>query len=414
MPKRATKLTAGQIAKLSPKPGKNSTFHPVGGVAGLHLQQTPSGAASWALRVKYGGKRRWIGLGPYPEIKLATAYERALEAKEQIAAGVDPIAHRRATRAALAVSEGITFAKAVEDYLSAKLDEFRNEKHRKQWRSTLDTYATPVIGKSPVSEITVHDVVKVLKPIWTTKTETASRLRGRIENVLAWATVNGHRDGDNPARWRGNLDAILPKPSKVSKEVHHAAIPVTDAAAWFKALRGRDGTAARALEFLTLTAARSGEVRGATWAEIDLDAGVWTIPADRMKAGKEHAVPLTKAALAILDAMPQDGRFVFPAPKGGALSDMALSAVMRRMHKAKVEADGIGWVDRQSGKAAVPHGLRSTFRDWAAEKGVDRDLAEICLAHRVGGDVERAYRRSDMFGRRVEVMQDWARQLGGL
>lgn len=410
MPKVADKLTAAQIAKLKPRHETRPTFHAVGGVAGLYLQLTPNGAGSWVLRAKYGGKRHSIGLGPYPELKLADAYAAAREAKSLIAEGVDPIAKRRADADALRRAQGVTFADAMGDYLKAKLDEFRNEKHRKQWRATLDNYAVPVIGNMPVRDIAVQDVERVLKPIWTTKTETASRLRGRIEAVLAYATVQGHREGDNPARWKGNLETALPKPSKVKKEKHWPAVQVSDVAGWFAALRKREGTAARALEFLTLCASRSGEVRGMTWEEVDIEAGVWTIPAERMKAKKEHRVPLTDEAKAILEALPRrnDSPYVFAAQRGGMLSDMTISAVMRRMQADAEKAGGSGWLDARSGKPAVPHGLRSTFRDWAAEAGVDRDLAEMSLAHKVGSDVERAYRRTDMFERRAEVLRKWA------
>lgn len=229
---------------------------------------------------------------------------------------------------------------------------------------------------------------------------------------MAWATVAGHRTGDNPARWRGNLDAILPKPTKVAKGENHPALKLDDAARWFTALRQRDGVSARALEFVAVTACRSGEVRGATWAEFDLDAGLWTIPASRMKASREHRVPLTAEAVALLKALPrlEGSDFVFPAPRGGMLSDMALTAVMRKLHAA----DSEGFTDRASGRPAVPHGLRSTFRDWCAERTeYPREMAEIALAHTVGSDVERAYRRSDMVERRRAMMAAWQRFLRG-
>lgn len=270
----------------------------------------------------------------------------------------------------------------------------------------------PVLGDMKVSDVAVSDVLRVLEPIWATKTETASRLRGRIEAVLSWATVGGHRVGDNPARWRGNLDAVLPKPGKVAKVQHNPAVSLTDAADWFKALRERDGIATRALEFLALTAARSGEVRGATWDEIEMDAGVWIISADRMKAGKEHRVPLMQEAIALLKDLPrmEGSPYVFPAARGGMLSDAALSACMRRINDA---GEGI-YLDPRSGRPAVPHGLRSTFRDWAAERtDYPREMAEIALAHTVGSSVERAYRRSDMIEKRRAMMASWGEFLGG-
>ena len=414
MPKKAQELGPLHVKRLAHPGGKGNVTFAVGGVDGLQLQITPSGARSWVLRLMVAGTRRNIGLGSYPTVSLAQAREVARETRELVRQGIDPVAHKREARAALAAqhARGLTFAKAMERFLEVKLAEFRDEKHRRQWRATLDAYAVPVLGPMLVDQITVQDVRRVLAPIWTDKTETASRLRGRIEAVLAWATVNGHRDGDNPARWRGNLDAILPKPGKVARVTHHPALALDDAADWFADLRRRDGMATRALEFMALTAARSGEVRGATWAEIDLEAGIWTVPAERMKAGREHRVPLTAEAVALLRALPrlEGSPYVFPAARGGALSDMALSACMKRIHEAR---EG-GYLDRRSGRPAVPHGLRSTFRDWTAERtDYPRDMAEIALAHVVGSDVERAYRRGDMIDRRRQMMAAWARFLRG-
>lgn len=413
MPKKARELSAKEVRDLRHPGNVGNVLFPVGGVAGLNLQITPTGARSWILRTTILGRRQWLGLGSYPEVSLKEARERARQVKSEGWTG--------GKRAMMAREK--TFAQAVEAYLSAKLDEFRNEKHRKQWRSTLDAYAVPAIGAMPVSQIGVRDVLRVLEPIWTEKTETASRLRGRIENVMAWATVSGFREGDNPARWKGNLDAILPAPSKVAKTRHHAALRVSEAPEWWQALSDREGVSAEALRFLALTCARSGEVRGMTWGEIDLEARVWTIPAERMKAGREHRVPLCAAAVAILGRQrradlpprpfPEEATdaelLVFPGAKGGQLSDMSLSKVMRTVaekHRGR-------FLDRVSGRPAVPHGLRSTFRDWAAETGVDRDLAEIALAHTVGSAVERAYRRSDMFERRRDLAESWCSFLTG-
>ncbi len=409
----AAELSAIEIKRMKhPGTGGNKLVA-VGGVSGLLIQLTSSGARTWILRAMVAGKRREIGLGGYPDVTLAQARDRAREVKELIRQGIDPVEHRKAARAALVAHQkrGLTFADAVDRYLTAKLDEFRNEKHRKQWRATLDAYAGPAIGTLLVADIAVQDVQRALEPIWASKTETASRLRGRIEAVLAWATVAGHRSGDNPARWRGNLDAILPKPGRVAKAGNHPALSLAHAPAWFAELRKRDGTAARALEFLTLTAARSGEVRGATWDELDLKkAKLWTIPAARMKADREHRVPLTDAAIAIVEALPrlEGSPYVFAAPRGGALSDMSISAVMRRMQEAEEKAKNKGWLDPRSGRPAVPHGLRSTFRDWAAEQtDYPREMAELALAHTVGSEVERAYRRGDMVEKRRKMMEKW-------
>lgn len=414
MPKKARELTALDVKRLSHSGQRDRhEWFAVGGVSGLQLQIAPSGGRSWLLRTMIGGKRRSIGLGPYPELTLAAAREAAREAKAKIAMGIDPIEDKRAARATLEAAQrrGLTFRDAVDRCLAVRLDEFRNEKHQKQWRSSLDSYAVPEIGNMLVGEIEVQDVLRVLEPIWGTKTETASRLRGRIENVLAWATVAGHRSGDNPARWRSNLDAILPKPSKLSKVEHHGALPLDLVADWFADLKERSVTATRALEFAAMTAARSGEVRGITWAEVDLEQGLWTIPAERMKAGREHRVPLTAEAVALLRDMPKTAEYVFPAPKGGQLSDMALSSVMRRINEA---ASG-RYADRRSGRPAVPHGLRRTFRDWTAERTeYPSDMAEMALAHTVGSAVERAYRRTDMLQRRRVMMEAWGSFLAGM
>ena len=414
MPRKARELSALEVKRLKNDNPRSNRFVAVGGVDGLQLQITPGGARSWLLRVVIHGKRRQIGLGSFPTVSLAKARERAREIKDRIWRGEDPLADRRR----------MTFTEAMGKTLEARLAEFRNEKHKAQWRSTLDRYAIPALGDAPVAEIGVGDVLRVLEPIWQTKTETASRLRGPIEAVLAWATVAGHRTGDNPARWKGNLDAVLAKPGKVAKVTNSPAVALADAPEWFADVRGRSGIATRALEFAALTAARSGEVRGATWEEVDLDAALWTIPASRMKARREHRVPLTPAALEILHAAPrlEGAPYVFPAVRGGQLSDMALSACMRRINAAKAERDrkaGIaaercGYLDPRSGRPAVPHGLRSTFRDWAAERtDFPRDMCELALAHSVGSEVERAYRRSDMLEKRRAMMLQWCNYLRG-
>lgn len=413
MPRIAKELSPLEVKRLA-HPGRdnNATFA-VGGVNGLLLQITPAGGRTWILRTLVGGKRREIGLGGFPDVTLAQARERARGTKDLIRNGIDPVEDRKAKRAALAAarSRGLTFKDAVDRYLAAKLDAFRNEKHRQQWQNTLATYALPELGAMLVSDITVQDVLRVLEPIWRTKTETASRLRGRVEAVLSWATVAGHRSGDNPARWGGNLKELLPAPSKVGNQGNHPAVQLDDAARWLAALRGRDGIGSRALEFLALTAARSQEVRGASWDEIDLEKGVWIIPAARMKMDREHRVPLSAAAGDLLRALPRlaDNSLVFPAPRGGELSDMTLSATMRRLHEADIENEGPGFVDRISKRPAVPHGLRSTFRDWVAERTTyPGEMAEVALAHQVSNAVEAAYRRGDMIEKRRAMMEAWA------
>lgn len=418
MPKIAEELGALAVGRLKHPGGTTNSVQAVGGVSGLMLQITPNGGRSWLLRTMIGGKRREVGLGAYGDVTLAAAREAARAIKADVRAGIDPVEQRKEARAALIAAQhrGLTFASAVERYMESKGAEFQTDKYRKQWRATVDAYAVPVIGSQLVGDIDVHDIVRVLEPIWKTKTVTASKLRGRIESILAWATVKGHRHGDNPARWGGNLSETLPKPGKVAKKDNHPAVALNDAAAWFAALRERDGTGARALEFLAMTAARSGEVRGATWAEIDLGAGIWTVPASRMKADKEHRVPLTVAAVALLKALPRmaDNPLIFPAARGGKLSDMTLSAAMKRMQEGEEKEGRKGWLDSRNSRPAVPHGLRSTFRDWAAERTqYPTEMAEMALAHVVSNKVEAAYRRGDMMEKRRAMMADWLAFLQG-
>ncbi len=418
MPKKAKDLTALEVARLRhPGHGGNVTFA-VGNISGLLMQCTPTGARTWLLRTLVGTKRREIGLGGYPDVTLADAMRRAREAKDKIRAGIDPVEERKAARATLAAQQarGLTFKNAVDRALGAKLDAFRNAKHRAQWRSTLDTYAMPELGPMLVSDIAVQDILRVLEPIWRTKTETASRLRGRIESILSWATVNGHRAGDNPARWAGNLKELLPSASKIRSGDNHPAVQLDDTARWFQALRSRKGAGSRALEFLALTAVRSREIRGATWDEIDLEKALWVIPAVRMKMEREHRVPLSADAVALLKVLPRrkDNPLIFPAVKGGRLSDMTLSGAMRRIHDADVKEGGAGFIDRVSKRPAVPHGLRSTFRDWAAERtSFPGDMAEVALAHKISNAVEAAYRRGDMIEKRRAMMTAWADFLAG-
>ncbi|MBY0351604.1 integrase arm-type DNA-binding domain-containing protein [Tabrizicola sp.] len=418
MPKIAQELGPLDVKRLVHGGGKGNAMVAVGGVNGLYLQLTPKGGKTWVLRMLVGSRRRDIGLGGFPTVTLAQARDKAREARDKVERGVDPVEERKAAKAKLveARRKGMLFSEAVDKALAAKLDAFRNEKHRAQWRSTLDNYALPEIGALPVGQIDTAAVLRCLQPIWATKTETATRLRGRIEAVLSWATVAGHRTGDNPARWAGNLKELLPAASKVAKESNHPALQLDLAPAWLADLRNREGFPARALEFLTLTASRSGEVRGAKWDEIDLENALWIIPAHRMKMQREHRVPLTAEAVALLKALPRlDGNaLVFPGARGGPLSDMALSMLMKRQHTAAVAAGSDGYLDRVSKRPAVPHGLRSTFRDWVAERTqYPGDMAEVALAHRISSAVEAAYRRGDMIEKRRRMMADWVDFLSG-
>ena len=418
MPKMAAELSAIDVKRLAHPGGKRNVLFSVGGVPGLHLQLTPKDGRSWVLRAKVGALRRDIGLGGFPAVTLAQARDKAREARDKIERGIDPIEDRKAAKAALTAAQrrGLTFADATDRYLAAKLDAFKNAKHRQQWANTLETYAKPDLGPMLVQDIAVQDVLRVLQPLWADKTETASRLRGRIEAVLSWSTVAGHRTGDNPARWAGNLKELLPAPSKVAKEGNQPALTLDDAPRWLAALRTREGFGARAVEFLALTATRSQEIRGAAWDEIDLDKALWIIPAARMKMDREHRIPLSGAAMALLQALPrlEGNPLVFPAARGGQLSDMTLSAAMKRLHEADIAAGGLGFADRVSKRPAVPHGLRSTFRDWVAERTTyPGDMAEVALAHRISNAVEASYRRGDMIEKRRKMMDDWAGYLAG-
>ena len=427
MPKLAKEWGALDVKRaMHPGEPERNVWHAVGGVSGLLLQITPAQAKSWLLRTVVAGQRRGIGLGPYPEVGLAEARNRARDAKAKIAAGIDPVEERKAARAALmaARARALTFEEAADRWIAAKLAD-RPEKSRRAVRSTLARYAFPAIGKMTVGEIAVQDVVRAISDCWTTKPDTGTKLRQYVENILSWATVHGYRAGDNPARWGGNLKELLPAPSTVAKgrAGNFPAVPVPMLADWWAELSRRDGMGALALRFATLCASRSGEVRGATWDEIDLATGLWVIPAQRMKVPREHRVPLPTAALDLLRSVPRmpDCPFVFPSVTGKMLSDMSVSAVMRRMQEdAEAEAkragndpERAGWHDPRTGRPAVPHGLRSSFRDWAAERGYDRDLCEIALAHVVGSDVERAYRRTDMLERRRAMLAAWADYLSG-
>lgn len=397
MPRIAKQLSERAVAAIK-QPGRWA----VGGVPGLHLLVSPTGRRSWVLRVVVAGVRKDWGLGAYPAVGLAAARDAARGVHDSIRAGEIPeavVSKRKRLAAEQLANAETTFDLCVERFLDAKSVEWRNAKHRAQWRSTLAQYAAPVLGALPASEIERRHVLAVLtQPVgdttlWLAKNETASRLRGRIERVLDWAAASGYRSGANPATWRGHLDALLPAPGKIQKTEHHRALPYADIPAFMAALRKREGTAARALEFAILTAARSGEVRETTWTEIDVGAGTWTIPADRMKAGREHRVPLSSAAMALLKKLPRlaDSPYVFPGARGGPLSDMSLTAVLRRMN-----------VD------CVPHGFRSSFREWAAAGNWPRELAELSLAHVTKGKVEAAYWRADALDKRRELMRAWA------
>ena len=391
MPKVARELSPLAINKLT-TPGT----HAVGGVAGLSIRVYDAGQRAWVLRTMVAGKRREFGLGGYPTVLPASARDRARATLDKIFDGIDPTEEKQRQRSALraAKAKAVSFSKVAEQYIAQHEAGWKNPKHAAQWTSTLTTYAYPVIGPVTVANVDTPLVLKVLEPIWTEKTETASRLRGRIEAILDYATAKGLREGPNPARWKGHLALTLPSKRRVAPVEHHKSIPVTEMPSFMEQLRQISGVSARALEFLTLTAARSGEVRGMEWNEVDLVNKIWVVPAIRMKARREHRVPLSDAAVLILNRMKQEtsGLLVFPGAKGKALSDMSLTSVMRRME--------IG---------AVPHGLRSSFRNWTAEMtAYPNEVAEMALAHTVSNAVEAAYRRGDLFEKRRRMMEEWA------
>lgn len=330
-----------------------------------------------------------MGIGAASVLSLSEAREITRDARKLILMGHDPIEERRRKRQ----DEVRTFRYCAEKYIESFSAAWKNPKHKQQWENTLSTYVYPTIGEVPVDQIETPDIERILKQIWYTKTETAVRVRGRIERILSWAAAQNYRPKENPATWRNNLAAIFPKPSEVRTVKHHRALPWSDVPAFFPRLAQREGTAARALEFLILTAARSGEVRGSTWSEIDLYNRIWTIPADRMKSGREHRVPLSDQAVELVENLPtfNDEHCVFPSTRGGMLSDMALSAVLRRM---KIDA--------------VPHGFRSSFKDWCSETTrFPHEVAEMALAHAIPSGVEAAYRRGDLFEKRKHLMEDW-------
>lgn len=390
-------LTALEIKNA--KPG----MHADGG--GLYLHVGKAGNASWIFRFQLNKRRREMGLGALSALSAVEARAKAAELKAMVGRGIDPLDLKQAVQqqeaqAIVAQREEealnvATFKRATEKHLALKESGWRNAKHRQQWANTLTTYAYPVIGDLPVRDITSQHVLQVLEPIWSTKPETASRVRMRIEAVLNSAKVLGWRAGENPALWRGNLDAALPPRGKVRRVKHHPALHWKDAASFMTKLNEREGISARALEFLVLTAARSGEVRMAGWSEIDLDQKLWIVPADRMKAGREHRVPLSAAAIELLSELPrfQGYDLIFPGTRMQPLSDMSLSAVLKRMGKTDITV----------------HGFRSTFRDWAAEHtGHGSDIVEMALAHTISSKTEAAYRRGDLLSKRRSLMEDWA------
>lgn len=386
------KLSAAGVAKER-APGL------YGDGGGLYLQVAKGGSKSWIFRFMIAGKARYMGLGSIDTFSLREARERAKEARKLVADGIDPIDTRREMIAAARADDAklVSFSEAAKRYIKAHEAGWKNAKHADQWRNTLATYADPVIGPLSVAKIDTGHIMQIIEPIWTGKTETASRVRGRIEAVLNWATARRYRSGDNPARWRGHLDKLLPAPSRVAKIRHHPAMPYTDLPAFMQRLRALNSISANALEFTILTAVRTSEAIGATESEFDLEAKVWTIPAERMKANRPHRVPLSDRALEILKTTPREANslYVFPgAKRGKPLSNMAMLELLQGLEGAE---------------GLTVHGFRSTFRDWAAEQSrFPREIAEAALAHVVKDKTEAAYQRGDLLEKRRKLMAAWA------
>ena len=419
MARTLNRLSAKGIEKQK-RPG----YYADGG--NLYFRVAAADARGWVFRfvspthVYADGARkgrpqaREMGLGSFDTVTLAIARDAADKCRQLLATGIDPIDQREQQRAAdrVEAAKAMTFDACRKAYIAAHEPSWRNAKHRQQWTNTLETYATPVFGSVPVQAVDTALVLKVIEPIWATKPETAGRVRGRIETILDWAKARELRAGENPARWRGHLEHMLPAKAKVRKVKHHPALPYTAVGAFVASLRERPGIGAAALEFLILTTARTTETLGATWPEIDLSAKVWTVPGDRMKGGAEHRVPLSDAAVAVLKRMEavRRGDLVFPGGKGGApLSDATMATVIDRMNAANMKAGLPIWQDPSVNRPIVPHGFRSTFRDWAGEATQhQREVVEKALAHIVGDETERAYQRGDLLDKRRKLMDAWA------
>jgi integrase len=389
MVRQINRLSALAVSRAN-EPG----YYPDG--AGLYLQVSPSGTKSWIYRYSSAGRSREMGLGSIAALNLSEARDRAKECRQQRTMGIDPLEEKRASaaRKKLEDAKAIMFADAAANYIAAHEPSWRNDKHRAQWKSSLATYAFPIIGTVSVAAIDTTLVLKVIDPIWRSKPETAARLRGRIEAVLNWAIARGLRQGDNPARWKGHLSNLLPSRSKVQTVKHHAALPYDELPTFMTQLRARNGSGARALELTVLTGLRTSEVIGARWQEFDLQRKLWTVPADRMKAKREHRVPLSNRVIAILDHLPKEGDLLFPGERSGkSLSNMAMLTVL----------------DRLGRRDLTVHGFRSTFRDWAAERtNFPNHVVEMALAHTIGNKVEAAYRRGDLFEKRARLMEAWS------
>nr|WP_181017868.1 site-specific integrase [Sneathiella aquimaris] len=365
---------------------------------GLYLQVSSYNTKSWIFRFTLNKRKRDMGLGPYPDISLARARDEAHKSRDLVREGVDPIEKRKADKLALNAEtlKTVTFKECAEKYISSHSISWKSVKHAQQWTNTLDTYVYPHIGVLSVADVDIGLILKILEPIWTSKPETASRVRGRIESILDWASVRKYREGENPARWKGNLKTLLPARNRVQKVKHHQALPYSEIAELMIELKEQDGIASLGLQFLILTAARTSEVIEAEWSEIDKEKALWVVPAERMKSGKEHRVPLSESALEVLQNLEEvrQSKYILPGQGGrGHLSNMAFLNLLKRMKR----------------KGLTVHGFRSTFKDWVSEStNYPNEVSEMALAHAVGSQVEAAYRRGDLFQKRVWLMRDWS------
>ena len=416
MPRIAKTLTAAQVKAI-----KLEGNHAVGGVQGLYLQLRKSEQVhvdfvrSWVLRYTYGGRRKNLGLGAYPSVSLAEAREKGHVARSMLRQGLDPLSVKRQEKQALSDHQltSKSFKDCAVEYMAAHLEKHRNIKHQKQWESTLNKYAYPLIGEIAVADIVTAHVLDVLRQpttkdgksgsFWQLKTETAKRVRGRLESILSYAEVAGYREGKNPASWKGHLETQLPSPTKIMSVVHHSAMDYRSCGLFLRELRQKTAIGAKALEFLILTAVRSGSVREATWSEIDFDQKLWIVPPEHTRANREHRVPLVEQSLRLLRSLPRvlGTQKIFPNSSGTALSDSTLSKLMRKM------------LEKSPGLSGVPHGFRSSFRDWAAEQtGFPEEVRRVATMHRVGDAVQQAYQRSDLLEKRRQLMAEWANFLG--
>lgn len=414
MPKKVKELSALQVRRLVHK-----GFYSVGGVSGLHLQVSNSLARSWILRTMVGTARKDIGLGGFPDVGLAEARDKARATKERIQEGIDPVAERKQARQSLIKEQkrNICFSEVAKQTHRVKTQEFKNSKHAAQWIKTLETYVYPLIGQMAINDITVTEILGVLEPIWTTKTETATRVRQRITAVFDHALATGIRTSPNPATWKGCLEPLLPAPQKLKKRQgkannHHPALAIEDMKNFMIDLKDRKGNGAIALQFAILTAARTGDVRGALWTEIDFKSGIWELSAERMKADRPHRVPLSKYALNLLMIQKKSSKshLVFTSDKNTELSDATLNATIKRMHQAKVDKKQEGYIDKEmAGRTVTTHGFRSTFKDWSRRDGKYQDeWSELALAHVNSDQTRAAYARDELINERAGMMEEWA------